>query len=223
MSSFTLTVIRSESQDPTLGSTDHWQRVMQGHITSNMVPFVASNCIGTEVLLNNNRAEKQQIPFYATRLILRRIELVGQSLVYSETVGPKFKEYYRPMMVFGDVVVCCNTGYDFWKNKRKGGCSTCFIPPFGCINEDDNADNKENETDNKNKDKLLWLWSYHLPYAQLLLSSIISQFLHHCQWIIGRAASGQWCGVEGRLSMFASSSVVFVSGVKIYCSYKYVL
>eukprot|EP00957_Ditylum_brightwellii_P044492 3375118-Ditylum_brightwellii.AAC.1 len=28
-----------------------------------------------------------------------------------------------------------------------------------------------NETDNKNKDKLLWLWWYHQPYAHLVLGS----------------------------------------------------
>ncbi len=42
------TAIGSEPQDPTINSTDHWQRVMQGHAGANMVPVVASNRIGTE-------------------------------------------------------------------------------------------------------------------------------------------------------------------------------
>lgn len=42
------TAIGSEPQDPSLDSSGHWQRVMQGHAAANMVPVVASNRIGTE-------------------------------------------------------------------------------------------------------------------------------------------------------------------------------
>eukprot|EP00957_Ditylum_brightwellii_P061947 4701269-Ditylum_brightwellii.AAC.3 len=68
-SSFTLTAIGSEPQDPTLDSADHWQRVMQGHAASNMVPVIASNRVGTEVLLNNDGTEKQRITFYGRSFI----------------------------------------------------------------------------------------------------------------------------------------------------------
>ncbi|KAI3762131.1 hypothetical protein L1987_52554 [Smallanthus sonchifolius] len=39
-----------EPQDDCLHSWDHWKRVMQGHAGANLVPLVASNCIGTEVI-----------------------------------------------------------------------------------------------------------------------------------------------------------------------------
>jgi N-carbamoylputrescine amidase len=42
------TAIGSEPQDPTLDSSGHWQRVMQGHAGANVTPLVASNRIGTE-------------------------------------------------------------------------------------------------------------------------------------------------------------------------------
>lgn len=42
------TAIGSEPQDPTIDSSGHWQRAMQGSAASNIVPLVASNRIGTE-------------------------------------------------------------------------------------------------------------------------------------------------------------------------------
>jgi len=42
------TAIGSEPQDPTLDTSGHWRRTMQGHAAANMVPLVASNRIGTE-------------------------------------------------------------------------------------------------------------------------------------------------------------------------------
>ncbi len=42
------TAIGSEPLDPTYDSSDHWQRVMQGHAAANMIPVVASNRIGRE-------------------------------------------------------------------------------------------------------------------------------------------------------------------------------
>ena len=43
------TAIGSEPQDAGIDSSDHWQRVMQGHAGANLMPLVASNRIGTEV------------------------------------------------------------------------------------------------------------------------------------------------------------------------------
>jgi len=64
------TAIGSEPQDPTLNSADHWQRVMQGHAAANMVPVVASNRFGTEVLLHDDGVtEKQRIHFYGRSFI----------------------------------------------------------------------------------------------------------------------------------------------------------
>jgi N-carbamoylputrescine amidase len=42
------TAIGSEPLDPTYDSSEHWQRVMQGHAGANMIPVVASNRIGRE-------------------------------------------------------------------------------------------------------------------------------------------------------------------------------
>ncbi|KAL9332941.1 hypothetical protein Peur_073080 [Populus x canadensis] len=42
--------IGSEPQDQGLDSRDHWKRVMQGHAVANLVPVVASNRIGKEII-----------------------------------------------------------------------------------------------------------------------------------------------------------------------------
>ena len=42
------TAIGSEPQDPTLDSSAHWQRVMQGHSAANILPVIASNRTGVE-------------------------------------------------------------------------------------------------------------------------------------------------------------------------------
>ena len=63
------TAIGSEPQDPTIHSAKHWQRTMQGHAAANMVPVVASNRIGTEVLLNEDGTERQRITFYGCSFI----------------------------------------------------------------------------------------------------------------------------------------------------------
>ncbi|MCL7037002.1 hypothetical protein MKW94_018257 [Papaver nudicaule] len=44
------TAIGSEPQDQGLDSSDHWKRVMQGHAGANVVPLVASNRIGKEII-----------------------------------------------------------------------------------------------------------------------------------------------------------------------------
>jgi N-carbamoylputrescine amidase len=66
------TAIGSEPQDPTINSADHWQRVMQGHAAANMVPVVASNRFGTEILAadgDEDGAERQRIHFYGRSFI----------------------------------------------------------------------------------------------------------------------------------------------------------
>ncbi|XP_028075518.1 N-carbamoylputrescine amidase-like isoform X2 [Camellia sinensis] len=44
------TAIGFEPQDTRLDSRDHWTRVMQGHAGANLVPLVASNRIGKEII-----------------------------------------------------------------------------------------------------------------------------------------------------------------------------
>jgi N-carbamoylputrescine amidase len=63
------TAIGSEPQDPTLNSADHWQRTMQGHAAANMIPVVASNRFGTEILVDKEGREKQRIKFYGRSFI----------------------------------------------------------------------------------------------------------------------------------------------------------
>lgn len=53
------TAIGTEPQDPTIDSSDHWQRVMQGHAAANMIPVVAANRYGTEVLLEQSQSSEQ--------------------------------------------------------------------------------------------------------------------------------------------------------------------
>ncbi len=43
------TAIGSEPHDPTIDSSRHWQRTMQGHAGANVMPVIASNRIGVEV------------------------------------------------------------------------------------------------------------------------------------------------------------------------------
>lgn len=63
------TAIGSEPQDASINSADHWQRAMQGHAASNMVPVIASNRYGTEILLDAQGNEKQRITFYGRSFI----------------------------------------------------------------------------------------------------------------------------------------------------------
>ena len=57
------TAIGNEPQFPDWDSRDHWQRAMQGHAASNMVPLVASNRIGTE------KGTNSEMTFYGSSFI----------------------------------------------------------------------------------------------------------------------------------------------------------
>ena len=57
------TAIGNEPQFPDWDSRDHWQRAMQGHAASNMVPLVASNRIGTE------KGKTSEMTFYGSSFI----------------------------------------------------------------------------------------------------------------------------------------------------------
>ena len=57
------TAIGSEPQDPSIDSSGHWQRTMQGHAAANIVPLVASNRIGTE------EGQKYTMTFYGSSFI----------------------------------------------------------------------------------------------------------------------------------------------------------
>ena len=57
------TAIGNEPQFPDWDSRDHWQRAMQGHAASNMVPIVASNRIGKE------KGKSSEMTFYGSSFI----------------------------------------------------------------------------------------------------------------------------------------------------------
>lgn len=57
------TAIGSEPQDPSIDSRDHWQRAMQGHAASNIMPLVASNRVGTE------QGEHWKVTYYGSSFI----------------------------------------------------------------------------------------------------------------------------------------------------------
>ena len=57
------TAIGNEPEFPDWDSRDHWQRAMQGHAASNMVPLVASNRIGAE------KGKTSEMTFYGSSFI----------------------------------------------------------------------------------------------------------------------------------------------------------
>ncbi|KAL2469803.1 N-carbamoylputrescine amidase [Abeliophyllum distichum] len=61
------TAIGSEPQDDGLDSRDHWRRVMQGHAGANLVPLVASNRVGKEIIQTEHG--KSEITFYGNSFI----------------------------------------------------------------------------------------------------------------------------------------------------------
>jgi N-carbamoylputrescine amidase len=75
------TAIGSEPQDPSLDSSAHWQRTMQGHAAANVMPVVASNRVGTE------QGEKYTMTFYGSSFIASHTgEMVAQADRSSESV-----------------------------------------------------------------------------------------------------------------------------------------
>jgi N-carbamoylputrescine amidase len=70
------TAIGSEPQDSGIDSKDHWQRCMQGHAAANLVPVIASNRVGMEII------DDSTITFYGSSFI-------------SDCTGEKVKEANR--------------------------------------------------------------------------------------------------------------------------------
>jgi N-carbamoylputrescine amidase len=73
------TAIGSEPHDPTIDSAAHWQRAMQGHAASNMVPVVASNRIGTEEGRNGT-----SMTFYGSSFIA---DQTGEKIAGADRTG----------------------------------------------------------------------------------------------------------------------------------------
>lgn len=71
------TAIGSEPQDKTIDSKDHWQRAMQGHSASNLIPVVASNRVGIETI------EDSTITFYGSSFIT---DMTGKKLKEADRI-----------------------------------------------------------------------------------------------------------------------------------------
>lgn len=79
------TAIGSEPQDGGLDSSQHWRRVMQGHAGANLVPVVASNRVGKEVV--ETERGPSEITFYGTSFIAGPTgEIVAEADGKSEAV-----------------------------------------------------------------------------------------------------------------------------------------
>lgn len=75
------TAIGSEPPEPGYDSSDHWQRVMQGHAAANILPLVASNRIGVE------RGQSCELTFYGRSFIADHLGAkVAEADRQSETV-----------------------------------------------------------------------------------------------------------------------------------------
>eukprot|EP01084_Bolivina_argentea_P281991 482599_1 len=61
------TAIGSEPHDPTINSREHWMRTMQGHAAANLVPILASNRVGKEVITEAPLG--QDVTFYGGSFI----------------------------------------------------------------------------------------------------------------------------------------------------------
>lgn len=97
------TAIGAEPQDLSIDSRDHWQRVMQGHAASNIMPLVASNRIGAE------SGERWSVTYYGssfiadhTGAIVEQADRTTESIVTASFDLDKIREYRDAWGVFRD-------------------------------------------------------------------------------------------------------------------------
>ncbi|MGH8175510.1 MAG: N-carbamoylputrescine amidase [Steroidobacter sp.] len=97
------TAIGSEPQDPTIDSKDHWQRAMQGHSASNIMPLVASNRIGTE------QGERWEVTYYGSSFItdhtgalLKQADRTSESVITASFDLNAIRSYRDAWGVFRD-------------------------------------------------------------------------------------------------------------------------
>jgi N-carbamoylputrescine amidase len=97
------TAIGSEPQDPSIDSSGHWQRTMQGHAAANILPLVASNRIGTE------QGEKYTMTFYGSSFIasptgekLAEADRVSESVLTASFDLDEIRRYRRSWGIFRD-------------------------------------------------------------------------------------------------------------------------
>ncbi|MDO7674780.1 MAG: N-carbamoylputrescine amidase [Reinekea forsetii] len=73
------TAIGSEPYDASIDSSGHWQRTQQGHAAANVIPVLASNRVGEEII------ERSAITFYGSSFISDPTGALVQELSKTET------------------------------------------------------------------------------------------------------------------------------------------
>jgi N-carbamoylputrescine amidase len=97
------TAIGAEPQDLSIDSRDHWQRAMQGHAASNIMPLIASNRVGTE------RGEQWTVTYYGssfiadhTGAIVKQADRTGEAILTATFDLEKLRTYRNAWGVFRD-------------------------------------------------------------------------------------------------------------------------
>lgn len=97
------TAIGSEPHDPSITSTGHWQRTMQGHAAANVMPVVASNRIGVE------QGERYEMTFYGhsfiaghTGEIIEQADDESEQVVLASLDLEAIRDYRRAWGLFRD-------------------------------------------------------------------------------------------------------------------------
>lgn len=97
------TAIGAEPQDLSIDSRDHWQRAMQGHAASNIMPLIASNRIGTE------KGERWTVTYYGssfisdhTGAILKQADRTSESILTATFDLDELRGYRNAWGVFRD-------------------------------------------------------------------------------------------------------------------------
>jgi N-carbamoylputrescine amidase len=97
------TAIGSEPQDLSIDSRDHWQRAMQGHAASNVMPVIASNRVGTE------RGEQWTVTYYGSSFItdhtgalLQQADRSGEAIITAAFDLDQLRAYRNSWGVFRD-------------------------------------------------------------------------------------------------------------------------
>lgn len=73
------TAIGTEPYNPDIDSSGHWQRTQQGHAAANVIPLIASNRIGKEVI------DGSEITFYGSSFIADQTGALLKEMGRSET------------------------------------------------------------------------------------------------------------------------------------------
>lgn len=97
------TAIGAEPQDLSIDSRDHWQRAMQGHAASNIMPVIASNRVGTE------RGERWTVTYYGssfiadhTGAIVSQADRTSEAILTASFDLEKLRNYRNAWGVFRD-------------------------------------------------------------------------------------------------------------------------